>query len=100
MPVGASGKLPQAPTPGSCNYVVAVPHVIGKLVDFRIVGAGFEEQNRAVRVFAESRGEGATGGTGSDDDEVVGHFVLLKLGLGRGLGNRVYHDIIVAQLSR
>ena len=56
---------------------VGKPDLIGDSFEFRIIGPGFEEEDRAVGVLGESGGEGGACGARSYDDVVVCHRTSL-----------------------
>ena len=52
---------------------VAVPDLLRQVFELRVVGARFEQQYRAPRVFRQPGGDHRARGPGPDDDRVVDH---------------------------
>ena len=61
---------------GGGDLVVAVLEVVGILLKFGIVGAGFQQQHGAAGVLGKTRGQDAAGGARSYNNHVVFHLNL------------------------
>ena len=82
--VGA-GQMTVGPVVGHVGVVVAVAQVVGGVGQQGVVGAGVDQQHRAVGVLTGPGGHHRAGGPGADHDHVV--VGAQRVGEGRGAGH-------------